>query len=374
MHLPSLLIITPNYAPLICGVGHHSQVLAGRLRQRGWTVSILTKRTHGWCLLQEGAAEQPMGKQLQKAILQSLPHIPANTKLLWQYAPNGFSNKGMPVFLIALMLRLRLQGIRQYIFFHEIAMRTLGYGSRQMLLSMVQKWLANKMNVLANASATSIALYQQYCWLYKPIIIPAGSNFQLPQQPQAPIVSEGLRCCCFTNRCSYALLQAFAQWLVENPAHQVILIGQANPVQTAQIQQWLAALHLQSSVQCLGALPATDMMDQLLLSDIVLQWQPRTANGQGGVSAKNGTIAAAMQAGKPIISIAGDMTETTYFRHGQTCWLLQEDSPQAWLDALQELGSKASLRQQLGHAAQTCYQQYMSDTVLTDQFEQLLNT
>ena len=80
-----------------------------------------------------------------------------------------------------------------------------------------------------------------------------------------------------------------------------------------------------------------------------------------------------MQAGKPIITIAGDMTEATYFRHGQTCWLLQEDTPQAWLDALQELGGNATLRQQLGHAAQACYQQYMSDIVLTDQFEKLLN-
>jgi Glycosyl transferases group 1 len=370
--LPSLLIITPNYAPLICGVGHHSEVLAGRLRQRGWEVSIITKRTTGWCLLQAGKTEQHWGSQLSKAIQHSLQHTPPHTRILWQYAPNGFSNKGMPVFLIALMLRLRVQGIRQYIFFHEIAMRTLGYGGRQMLLSIVQKWLANKMNVLANGSATSIALYQQYCWLYKPIIIPAGSNFQLPQQPPARLASEGLRCCCFTNRCSHALLQSFAQWKTNHSPHQLTLIGHASPAQTAQIQQWLKELNIQSSVQCLGELPAAAMMEQLLLSDLVVQWQPRTANGQGGVSAKNGTIAAAMQAGKPIISIAGDMTETTYFRHGQTCWLLQEDSPQAWLDALQELGSNASLRQQLGHAAQACYQQYMSDTVLTDQFEELL--
>lgn len=370
--MPSLLIITPNYAPQICGVGHHSEVLARRLRLRGWTVSILTKRTHGWCLLQEAAAEQPMGVRLNKAIVQSLQHMPTNTKLLWQYTANGFSKKGMPVFLLALMLRLRVQGIHQYIFFHEIAMRTLGYGGRQMLLSIVQKWLANKMNVLANGSATSIALYQQYCWLYKPIIIPAGSNFQLPEQLPKQELNEGLRCCSFTNRCSYALLQAFAHWLVEYPAHQLILIGQASPAQTAKIQEWIKALQLYGSVQCLGELPASKMMEQLLLSDMVLQWQPRSAKGQGGVSAKNGTIAAAMQAGKPIITIAGDMTEATYFRHGQTCWLLQEDTPQAWLQALQQLGSNAALRQQLGHAAQACYQQYMSDTVLTDQFEQLL--
>ncbi|WP_416439641.1 glycosyltransferase [Phnomibacter sp. MR] len=371
--MPSLLIITPNYAPLICGVGHHSEVLAGRLRQRGWEVSILTKRTTGWCLLQAGKTEQHWGSQLSKAILHSLQHTPPHTRILWQYAPNGFSNKGMPVFLITLMLQLRIKGIRQYIFFHEIAMRTLGYGVRQMLLSIVQKWLANKMNVLANGSATSIALYQRYCWLYKPIIIPAGSNFQLPQQPPARLASEGLRCCCFTNRCSHALLQSFAQWKTNHSPHQLILIGQASPAQTAQIQQWLKELNIQSSVQCLGELPAAAMMEQLLLSDLVVQWQPRTANGQGGVSAKNGTIAAAMQAGKPIISIAGDMTETTYFRHGQTCWLLQEDTQQAWLQALQQLGSNAPLRQQLGHAAQACYQQYMSNTVLTDQFEELLS-
>ena len=369
----SLLIITPNYAPLICGVGHHSEVLAGRLRQRGWTVSILTKRKHGWCLLQEGAAEQSMGEQLKKAILQSLQRTPLHTRILWQYAPNGFSKKGLPLQLFPCMLRVRQQGIRQYIFFHEVAMRTLGYGWRQMLLSIGQKTLANMMQWIAQRSATSIRLYSQYSWGRKPLIIPAGSNFQWPQQQPAPAISEGLRYCCFTNRCSHALLQAFAQWLVENPAHQLILIGQASPAQTAQIQQWLSELHLQSSVQCLGALPATDMMDQLLQSDIILQWQPRSANGQGGVSAKNGTMAAAMQAGKPIVTIAGDMTETTYFRHGQTCWLLQEDTPQAWLQALQQLGSNAPLRQQLSHAAHTCYQHYMSDTVLTDQFEQLLN-
>lgn len=205
------------------------------------------------------------------------------------------------------------------------------------------------------------------------MIIPAGSNFHLPLQPPTQVAKEGLRCCCFTNRCSYALLQAFAQWRVDNTARQLILIGQANAQTTAQIQEWLSELNLQSSVQCMGALPSTDMMEQLLLSDIILQWQPRSASGQGGVSAKNGTIAAAMQAGKPIVTIAGDMTETTYFRHGQTCWLLQEDTHQAWMQALQQLGSNASLRQQLGHAAQACYQQYMSDTVLTDQFEQLLS-
>lgn len=252
-------------------------------------------------------------------------------------------------------------------------MRTLGYGARQMMLSIVQKGLANKMNILVNRSATSIALYRQYCWCCKPLLIPAGSNFQLPQQPPARLISDGLRCCCFTNRCSLALLQAFAQWQAVNPAHQLVLIGQASPAQTAQIQKWLIELNLQSSVQCLGELPAAAMMEQLLLSDVVVQWQPRTANGQGGVSAKNGTIAAAMQAGKPIVTIAGDMTEAPCFIHNQTCWLLQEDSPQAWLQALQQLGSNAALRQQLGLAAQACYQQYMSDTVLTNQFEQLLN-
>lgn len=373
-----LLIITKNYPPLICGVGDHSYVLKQQLEQRGWEVSILTQTQQQqetvWSLLDtQQHVLVPLHCNVAVAVSLATTLLHKKPTLLWQYAPHSYSKKGIPVLLAMQVAWLRWRGYWQTIFFHEVAVRTRGYGLSQMAQSILQKIIANKLNFFAQHSATSIALYRSYFIFSKPSLIPVGSNLPMAFDTTPLLPENALHFFCFTNRCSRRLLQAVVQFAAQTNKQVVLhLAGAAHKESRKLLQENIHITHADALVLQHGTL-SNDTLSSLIAScSLLLQPQPLEANGQGGVSAKNGTMASAMQAGKAIISMAGDMTETTYFKHGENCWLLHKDDAQDWLNAMITIHNSEALQHTLGVAAWQTYQQYFSPDITVPAFEKLL--
>jgi glycosyltransferase involved in cell wall biosynthesis len=102
------------------------------------------------------------------------------------------------------------------------------------------------------------------------------------------------------------------------------------------------------------------LLEIMARAGIFLQHQPLAANGQGGVSAKNGVTASAMALGLAIITTAGDMTDRQFFRHGQNCWLLENAGALQWEAAIQALLDEPALGRRLGSAARASFLQHLT--------------
>jgi glycosyltransferase involved in cell wall biosynthesis len=332
------------------------------------------REEHVWALLNtQQHALIPLHSNVAVAIKAASKILGKKPTLLWQYVPNSFSKNGMPVLLAAQVFWLWLSGYRQSIFFHEVAVRTWGYGWKQLMLSVTQKILANKLIFFTHHAATSIALYRGYFLFKKPVLIPVGSNLPFAWEPAKLLPEDASHFFCFTNRCTTPLLQALIAFATTNGSQiKLHLAGNASAECQQQLQQIITATGAGHFVQLHGTLSNEALANLMAGCDIVLQPQPLEPNGQGGVSAKNGTIAAAMQAGKPIITMAGDMTEPAYFIHTETCWLLHKDDSRDWLHAINAIQNNPTLKSKLASGALQVYQQYFRTEILANAVEKIL--
>jgi hypothetical protein len=303
-----------------------------------------------------------------EGLLAGLPHRPL---LYWQYVPYSFHPKGLPLQLPATMRRLAAMGYQQFIFFHEVALRRHGYGWRQWLLGHLQMRIARRMLAMAQAAATSIPLFADY---FQPALpcIPVGSNVPFAGLAQHPPVAT--RLLCFANRCTPALLQALAAMQQSQPqwGWQLQLAGQVAASVQASLQQQAIALGIQSQLHWLGALSTDALAAWLSAGHLLLQPQPLHHGQEGGVSNKNGTVAAAFMMGLPVLSTRGDMTDTGFFDHGHNCWLLPDNEATTWTEALMHLLPQPALRQQLGTGARHSFTTQLQWPLLAARHLQLL--
>jgi hypothetical protein len=349
------ILISVRYKQEHCGVGDFSYQLAQHLQQLGMRWWVAHRISGGWQLSTPDGSSQSRAASLS-ALLLALPTRPL---LYWQYVPYSFHSKGLPLQLPATMRRLAARGYRHYIFFHEVALRRHGYGWRQWLLGHLQMRIARRMLATAQAAATSIPLFAGY---FQPALpcIPVGSNVPFAGLAQHPPFAT--RLLCFANRCTPALLQALA---IVQQAHpqwcwQLQLAGPIGASEQAALQQQAAVLGVQSHLQWLGALSTKALGTWLAQGHLLLQPQPLYRHSEGGVSNKNGTVAAAFMMGLPVLTTLGDMTDTSFFEHGHNCWLLPDNEAGTWAQALVHLLPHQALRSQLGAAAHRRYQQQLA--------------
>jgi glycosyltransferase involved in cell wall biosynthesis len=186
--------------------------------------------------------------------------------------------------------------------------------------------------------------------------------------------SDGLDIFCFTNRCHTWLLQAMQgaiQAGMDLPV-RLVVAGQSEAHRVKELKQWMEEKNPGFEICFHGVLSPQALSDRLASCHLVLQPQPLYRRTEGGVSAKNGTIIAAMAASLPVISTQGDMTDREIFQHGGNCWLLPNNSVATWQAAILRLGNDIQLREQLGHAARVSYEHMLSWPVIARQHKHLL--
>jgi glycosyltransferase involved in cell wall biosynthesis len=299
----------------------------------------------------------PWGAAMLAALLQVV-RAQGITHLLWQYVPYSYQARGLPLYLPLLMHRVAQCGVQQAVFFHEVALRVHGYGLRQQALARLQRLIARRMQRYAAVSFTSIGLYKGYLQQGPVVTLPVGSNLHPGNSLPANNPEGSSYLFAFTNRVHGPLLEAFAAIPQRNL--KLVLAGEAAPKQVEDIQNEVNAFGLGDRVILTGAQSAEELVKLIGHALFALQPQVVERGSEGGVSGKNGTMAALMASGKAIITCAGDMTEVALYDSGKNCLVVPYNDAEAWGQAIERLLHDDALRHCLGAAAQHTYNKHMS--------------
>jgi glycosyltransferase involved in cell wall biosynthesis len=419
-----LLIITKNYPPAICGVGDHTFNLVKEFEKKGIRVIVFTG-TENAIGEKVFTASKGFGPQMEQQLKELIEKEKLN-RILWQYVPYSYQEKGLPFWWPAMMQKILNPGLEQFIFFHEVSLRLWGYGFKQMISGAGQRIIANRAAKIAKTIMTSIPLYGSYFWFKKPLIVPISANIKLADDCvelagiQKNIEMEGLSSeaagrraisqgdekgqmtaeekeiekvsevegqiqrmtsinyhpdnnreptinyiFCFANRADNALLEAIKKLQDRHPV-KLVLGGNISDEGKKRIENWIRNLNLENLVSITGLLPTEQLAVIIKSSKIFFQPQIVEHNKQGGISAKNGTIMSAMKMGKAIITSRGDMTDSKLFRNEVNMIFVPFGGTEAYTQALSKLLDDPDFALKLGSAARSTYEKYCSWKMTSD--------
>jgi glycosyltransferase involved in cell wall biosynthesis len=268
---------------------------------------------------------------------------------------------------------LQSAGVKQYAYFHEVRIRYSVPGPYNKWRAFVQQRLAEKMTGICTGVATSIPLNRSYlefgqsapCRLIPVppnIPIPSGSEWSPPQRGE-----RGGRVVGFANRALPGVVQALGVVQGRRPGWAVQWVGQVSAAAAQAIEKEMQAAGLQATLT--GALSAGDLAAALMDADIVLLPQPLDGRGRGGISLKNGTLAAALGAGRAVIATRGDMTGPE-LQHGNHLHLVGDNAPGSWIGALEQVMGDAAYAKNLGGEGRKFFERYLSWEVVGAAFEE----
>ena len=342
------------------------------------------------------------------------------THVLWQYSPYAMHAKGTPWWVLGAMRALRKTGVQQCIYFHEIQIRYSVPGWYNKLRAWQQHTIANDAVNICDRAGTSIEFYLRYIGLPRMggsvrsgvkyvRIIPVPPNipaklqskksfqkkstlneiFQPPPKfnqhsPEfghpSPIPPSGGRgqgrgeggevIASFSNRALPSLIEALASIQKKHSTLKVVWLGHASEYDMDALRTNMSRFGLKARIT--GAVPLNTLAEEIAQVDIILLPQPLGEGNEGGISLKNGTLSAAMAAGKPIMATRGDMTDTGLLQHGKNIHLLQDNAMDTWRQALDQFLQDADYRDRLSMAGYAFYNEYLCWKVVGKSFEGLL--
>jgi len=363
--------------------------LRAYLQERGYTVHIATGSAEA--AGQQGVHLYPYDEQARTRWLTALAGQWGIRLILWQYSPYTLHPQGMPWWVVRAVRALSLQGVRQYVFFHEVRIRYSVPGLLNLWRACQQQRIAGRLVRYCNGVATSIPFYLQY--LSPPVqdarpvqLIPVPSNIPVTggedmRTVQAGVVAQGRAHAAgalstgfgmadsvgvFANRALPGVVEALARVQRSRPSLNVVWLGHTAEAERTKLQERMA--HYGLTARSTGALPLPVLAQEMAQLTLLLLPQPLTPRGEGGISLKNGTLAAAFGAGLPVIATRGDMTGSV-LQHGTHLHLLDDNSAAAWQEAIARLLSEPGYAQSLAEGGRRFYHQHLTWNVAGRQFE-----
>lgn len=364
-----LFLVTNNFPPVVDGVGDYSFELFNHLRKNGNDVFVVTSNR------QEIVSHFSMTKDKVLPIVPKwglssylkIIKLVKQEKAAWlclQYVPNAFSKKGTPFHLIWLLLLCRVNGCKVIVCFHEVAVRTKGYGFKSTVLGCLQRLVAYGLCIFSNKRITSTFLYASYLKPFGAIVSPVPANLYKASDAEEPKESPDKKVFAitsFANRCDKFLLNAISSLQKETRfPFKMIVAGHCNESRKEQIMSLAAEHQLQDIIEITGAVSKETMAQLLADTDIYIQTEFVSNNGEGGISGKSGAIAAAMCARAAIVTTKGDMTDNPVFNERYNVLFVEYQNSESLYKALHELGSNDNLRNQLKANARETYLKQMS--------------
>lgn len=364
-------------------MGDHTARLVPEFEKRGIRTAVFTQTANA-----SGSHVYTSSRAFGKAILMEIEAVIAKENIdtiLWQYVPYSYHEKGLPFWWPGVMRRLDKPGLQQAVFFHEVSLRVWGYGIKQGIAAILQRLMANRAAMKARPVFTSIPLYAAYFWYKKPVIVPISANIGEEvngERSAVGVVSEvqsygyppgGSYIFCFANRADKALVEGFAA-LRKEYSIQLVLGGFATAEQQQQVQGWLKESGIENAAVFTGALENAKLAAFIAGATFFIQPQIVERGNQGGISAKNGTVMAAMSLGKPIITCRGDMTDPALFAEGKNMVFVEYGNTAAYLDAMRSLLANPGMAEKIGLAAAGTYRQYCSWQVTAGQINEAISS
>lgn len=317
MQRRKVLLVTKDFPPVYCGIGDYTEQLMRRLEVKGYEVECFTTyhserdndpsitTYHGQWNINAAIAMWKLTKK-------------APTVVLFQYVPYNFSKLGMPVYLVLFYVLCAFSRTPIITFFHEYAIRWNWSSPKEFVLAIVQRFIGTSLLLMSRAVATSSQYYKSlFLFQARMSVVPISSNFEgLQKEPASNQQENSLRLFSFANRVDPWILDAVHE--VSKRATipiQWVICGRDKKTRQKSLLQEIRDRKMEEFAFYKGEQTADQFSYWLNCSDIFLQHEYVSENGEGGVSSKNTTVAAAMQAGLAILTTCGDMTDLTLYKH-----------------------------------------------------------
>jgi len=357
-------VITGEYPPTGGGVADHTHQLATKLAECGDDVRV-------WAPLVRPAAHTRgvevrcvprFGPQSLLQVGAELHRNPRSTVLV-QYAPHSFGFRGMNIGLCALLKRVPRE--RVWIYFHEVRAPWLEGRLDQRAVGVVQSsmaWLA-----LSAASRVFVSIKG-----WEPVLWQLGAGTRslewMPVPSNIPVISEsggsrklglppgvgwkGIVVGHFgtygsaVTRLLEPTLCALANSTFET---RLLLLGRGSSSYLRQLEVRCPAVA--GRVYALGASEAADVSAALSTCDVVVQPFP------DGVSARRGTVMAALAHAVPVVTNLGFLSEPIWKDSGAVVGV---DEVRDLPDATMRLLMNEAERQRLSRRGRELYQDRFS--------------
>jgi glycosyltransferase involved in cell wall biosynthesis len=322
-----VFFLTKNYPPEICGVGDYTAQLVDNLQANNFSYGAICAKNDAVLERKRGHVNiyPVIARWNRKMPLELLSFLKAHKPeaICIQYVPYSFSNKGVPFYLILLIILIRLSGVRVYVFFHEvrnrISLRKVGFNKS--IIGLLQMSIAYALCFAARPIGTTTKLYQSFLKPFNVPVWPVTSNFgQLSSEEEVGTFgysNSEKRIVVFSNRLSEAVLNALAYVYKSGVKFRLHVVGYIEKERRIS-QQKLTQQYLPNEY----FLFHTDYDNEFIASVIkeaylYIHHEPIDEYGEGGISTKSGLVLAAFAYGRCLVGTCGDMTDESFFRSNE---------------------------------------------------------
>lgn len=384
------VFVSAHMPPMRGGLSDYTARVAAALSERGLRVSVVTS---------SGAAANPSGGSsvLPRIRRWSLGSLPELLRLLasarpdvvsLQYVPYMYHAYGMPFFLVPLACMLRVKGIPLVTTFHEVATAFAWRQPKYWGVALAQRIIAS---LLAFFSTDVMVSTTRYARMLGPrgrrsVRVAVGSNVAGP----TPLPESIAR-----TRATYARVDdillatvaaedgrrrldlvlpamlACAQRLGKNM--RMLVLGNATPDDAflhRRLRAVAASFGMENDVIITGHLPRQAFREALRAADMCVLLDD---NLHGGIGLRSGALAAACEAGLPVISNRGPLTDEL-FQHGKNIFFINALTVEGAASSLWALLTDVPLRNRLRQGSRALYDEQMSWDVITRAYEDIART
>jgi len=378
-----LLFISNKLFPCFDGIGDYTYHLAKAFANDGAEVHVLCSRDEK-ILNYDYKSKNTEGSSVQVhsvieswniwnllAIFSQIRRISPD-RIIFQYNPYGYNHFGMPLFIPLLYLLISIWRIPISTTFHEIAIRYRGLNLKVVLVGTVQRILANVCHALSSHSITSIELYSEYIyWNKKKLgLVPVGCNIDDGKKP-ASLEKQKIPTLSYFGsnpRGIFAAPYILNILREQGWEYQFLIVGKLKKSFEEKIKELAKFYNVSSLIKFTGYLSSQEAMKQLRETNIYLGLLDDT-----GITLKSGSVAAAFCAGLPVVATYGDMTDISFFKHGDNC-ILVENNPEEIAREIIKLSLDSRKLEHLSQAARASYINQMAWPALVNQYNEHFST
>ena len=371
-----IVFIVNAFPPAIDGVGDYSFNLIKELCKVGYQIDVYCKETEKITNALPGSRFFPIIKSWDrkgmKGLLQKLNEAPPDWIIL-QYVPYSFQKWGMPFRLIPFLIQCRFAyRVKVMITFHELANGKGLRNPKYFIPAISQFGIGYSLALTANSVITSNKVVNKELRVAgkKRTIIPIGSNFSIEPKMRyelinpysITIVSFG-----FSFSRNYYLYDIAEELNNQGYSINWIIMGKTE----SQLQKKLY-IKGDINIQFTGVIDDHQVNVLMSQADIFLLQEDVNIRGIGGISTKSGISIAAFSSAFPILATKGNLTDETYFRHLENCYLVNNNVPEI-INGLKELIADGDLREGIGRGAHDTFLKHFNWETVGNRYSRIIN-
>jgi len=368
--MKSTYIVTPNYPPEICGIGDYSAFLLKNLQNNNIDTHIITFSNNVEQENDHIHLIKNSGKERVSSWLRCLKKQKEVNTVIIQYEPYSFSKIGIPLYLMYIFLILKIKGYKISIMFHEVATRLYITNPKKIIVSSLQLMIAYFLTALSSVRTTSTSFNAKQLKPFKFTLLPIPSNFSKQKNITTslsgfPVIG------CFANRVD-SFFAAVIDKVLQKNLGVVYLIGKKNKSNDGIWEKY--SFYNRENLIITGTLTATDIENCFNKLTIFMHLEKVDMKERGGASLKNGSLAAALNWGLPVITSKGDMTDENLLQD-KTNILFVNDSHsfEDWVNTTEYLIHHEDLKNNIQKNAVDFYDQNLSWPTITKKYISLFN-